>query len=370
MNDTSSAAGRRLARVRESIAERGLHGLLVSHLPNLRYLTGFSGSNGWLLLADDRAVFYTDGRYRQQIEEEIPESLGFEFQVPSEGLLGELAERADQLFAGSRVGFEGSRLSYDNWTRLSEGAGSVEWVPVAGIVEGLRAVKDDAEVDAIQKAAAIAGQALRETLAAVEIGVREADLAAELDYRMARLGAERPAFETIVASGLRTALPHAATGIRKLEAGDLLLIDFGARWQGYSSDITRTFAVAETTPRGLEVYDAVLAAQRAACAALTAGVRSGDVDAAARGAFQERGLEENFVHSTGHGLGLEVHEGPALRRTGEEPLEAGMVVTVEPGLYFPGWGGVRIEDDLLVTDSEPRPLVDLEKHDRLRALPL
>ncbi len=369
MSNTQSTAARRLARAREAIVGRGLRGLLVTHLPNLRYLTGFSGSNGWLLLGDNIAVFFTDGRYEQQVAEELPGDVDIDVQVPQEGLLGELAKRAHQEFGVSGLGFEGRNLTVDDWTRLSEAASSVKWESVPGIVEELRAVKDEQEIAAMKKAAAIAAKTLRETLAGVEIGMREADVAAELDYRMVRLGAERPAFETIVASGPRSALPHAKTGLRKLAEGDLLLIDFGARWNGYNSDITRTFSVADPTPKQVRIYDMVLSAQVHACNALQSGCQAREVDAAARTIFQEEGLGENFVHSTGHGLGLEVHEAPSLRRNGEERLLAGMVVTVEPGLYFPGWGGVRIEDDLLVTDGAARSIVDLEK-DRLQALPL
>jgi Xaa-Pro aminopeptidase len=369
MSTTEDTAARRLSKVREKIVERGLRGLLVSRLPNLRYLTGFSGSNGWLLLGEEQAVFFTDGRYQQQVEEEIPGDVGIEVQVPREGLLAELAKRAQLEFGGSGLGFEGRYLPYDDCARLREEASAVKWESVSGVVEELRAVKEPGEVAAIERAAAIAEQGLRETLAVVEIGMREADIAAELEYRLVRLGAERPAFETIVASGPRSALPHASTGSRQLANGDLLLVDFGVRWSGYNSDITRTYCVGEATPRQIQIYDLVLAAQASACDALRPGCEADQVDAAARGIFEAEGLGEYFVHSTGHGLGMEVHEAPSLRRNGAETVQAGMVVTVEPGLYFPGWGGVRIEDDVLVTDRGARSLVDLER-DRLQALPL
>jgi Xaa-Pro aminopeptidase len=198
----------------------------------------------------------------------------------------------------------------------------------------------------------------------VKPGVTEKEVAAELDFRMTRLGAEGPAFETIVASGERTALPHAATGDRRIRQGDLLLCDFGARLNGYCSDLTRTFAVGRPDPRQTEVYELVLAAHRQACGRLRQGVMGRDVDAAAREVFEAQDLESRFAHSTGHGLGLEVHEGPRLSRQSEEELVANMVVTVEPGLYFPGWGGVRIENDLLVTLDQPMFLTDL-KYDQL-----
>ncbi len=368
MKVPTSSAARRLARLRASLAECELHGLLVSHAASVRYLTGFSGSNGGLLVDPDRAIFVTDGRYELQAEQELPDDVDFELLVLRDGLIAGLAERAAEEFAGRRVGFEGQRVAYGDWERLCGEAGAVEWAAVAGVVEQLRAEKDDHELALIGKAAEIAAAALRETAPRVEPGLREVDVAAELDYRIRRLGAEGVAFETIVASGARTALPHAGTSARKLRDGDLVLIDFGARWHGYCSDMTRTFVVGEPDARQQEVYELVRAAQRAACAALRAGVSGSEVDAAAREVFAAQGVEDRFPHSSGHGLGLEVHEAPRLSRHSNEVLRPGMVVTVEPGLYFPGWGGVRIEDDLAVTKDGAGALVDLER-DRLRALP-
>jgi Xaa-Pro aminopeptidase len=364
---SNSAAAQRLARVRSRLAELGLDGLLVSHLPNVRYLTGFSGSSGWLLLGDRQAIFATDGRYEQQAREELADA-GVELMVVRNGVLDELAKRAEREFGGAKVGFEGHSLSYAYWRRLEEEGAEVEWKGVTGTVEALRAVKDEEEVEALATAGRIAAEALRETLPLVKPGMREADLACELDYRMFRLGADGPAFETIVASGGRTALPHAATSSKRIVEGELLLIDFGARWRGYCCDMTRTFVVGEPTSRQAEIYRLVLEAQRAACEVLRAGRSGGEVDEATREVFESRGLGERFPHSTGHGVGLEVHEGPRLGRKSEEPLESNMVVTVEPGLYFPDWGGVRIEDDLVVTGDRPRPLVDFE-NEELRGLP-
>ncbi len=365
----ASPAARRLARVRASLGEHDLEGLLVSHRANVRYLTGFSGSSGWLILDDARALFITDGRYETQAAEELPDDAGFELVVLRNGALAGLVEQAARSFAGRRIGFESAYLSFREWARLAEDGVAVDWKPVSGIVEGQRAAKDADEVTAIRRAGAIAARALTEMLSVIEPGVRESEIAAQLEYGMRRLGAEGAAFETIVASGPRTALPHAATGEREIRDGDLLLIDFGARWQGYNSDMTRTFVVGVPNPRQQEVYDLVLAAQEAAGAALREGVSGQTVDAAARAVFAAAGVEERFPHSTGHGLGLEVHEGPRLARRSEELLRPAMVVTVEPGLYFPGWGGVRIEDDLLVTPDGSEALVRLDKS-RLGSLPL
>ena len=363
-----SAASQRLDRVRADLAEQGLHGFLVSHLPNIRYLTGFTGSNGWLVLGESQAVFITDGRYEQQAEEELAGDAGIDLVVLRERFQEGLAERIAGEFGSATLGFEGPHLSYGDWNRLVEECEGVNWEAKTGLVEKLRAVKDDQEIAAIRKAAEIAAEALQGALSLVEPGRCEFDIASELDYRMVRLGASGPAFETIVASGPRTALPHAATGRRSLCEGDLLLCDFGARWNGYCSDLSRTFVVGQATPRQTEIYGAVLEAQCAAFAELRAGVTGAEVDAATRQAFENRGLEDHFSHSTGHGLGLEVHEGPRLGRRAEGLLESGMVVTVEPGLYFPGWGGVRIEDDVVVTGENPSPVVELES-DQLRALP-
>jgi Xaa-Pro aminopeptidase len=364
-----STAVKRIERVRARAAERGLDGLLVTSLPNVRYLTGFSGSSGFLLLGADTVVFATDGRYEEQAQGELADGVGFELLVARERVLATLAERAGQGFAGATLGFEGQHLSYDQWQRIAEDAPSVKWQSVSGVVEKLRAVKDASEIAAMEKAAKIAAEALRATLPLVKAGVREADISAELDYRMVHLGAERPAFETIVASGARTALPHAATGTRNLKRGELLLCDFGARWGGYCSDLTRTFVVGESSALQRDRYRLVLEAQQAACGALREDVSGAAVDAATRRVFEREGVEARFPHGTGHGVGLDVHEDPRLGRTSEESLSANMVVTVEPGLYFPGWGGIRIEDDVLITDGQPRALVDLEK-DRLLSLPL
>jgi Xaa-Pro aminopeptidase/Xaa-Pro dipeptidase len=359
---SASAVAGRIGRLRTGLAERGLGGLLVSQPANVRYLSGFSGSNALLLVGAERAFFLTDGRYEEQAAKELAADVGFDLSLARDGILAAMVERVTPTFAGATIGFESSNLTYDQWQSLSEGASSVDWKAVAGMVESLRAVKDEEEVAALERAAEIAAQALCETLPLVEPGMSELEIAAELEYRMLGLGAERPAFETIVASGARTALPHAMTGRRAVREGNLLLCDFGVRWQGYHSDLTRTFVVGEPTRLQSARYELVLAAQRAAIDRLKPGVAGSDVDGAARRVFERDGVDSRFVHSTGHGLGLEVHEGPRLGRKSEERLRTNMVVTVEPGLYFPGWGGIRIEDDFVIGTDRPRSLVELEKH--------
>jgi Xaa-Pro aminopeptidase len=351
------------------MAASGFSGFLVSYLPNLQYLTAFSGSNGRLLLSEQEALFFTDARYEQQAGEEIPPDADIEILIFRDCILKELAQRAGRLFGGAPAAFEGQHLSYADWTLLRDESGSVQWESSPGLVERLRSVKDDDEIAFIARAVEIASEALRQTLPIVRPGVREIEVAAELDYRMTRLGSEGPAFETIVAGGARSALPHAKASQRRLELGDLVLCDFGARWRTYCSDLTRTFVLGEPTSRQRETYDRVRAAQREALGVLREGASGADVDAAVRASLAEAGLEARFSHSTGHGLGLEVHEGPKLGRRVEEPLDRNMVVTVEPGVYFPGWGGIRIEDDVVVTEGQPRVLGDLDK-DQLLGLPV
>ncbi|UCF18534.1 MAG: aminopeptidase P family protein [Gemmatimonadota bacterium] len=366
MNDRHHASARRLALLRAGLAERGLAGLVVTHLPNVRYLTGFSGSSAWLLVGRDMALFATDGRYEQQAQEELATEAELEVSIARDGQLGAVAERAAKEYAGSEVGFEARHLVYGDWEKLREG-GAVEWTATTGLVEGLRAVKDDTEIEMIRRAADIAVSALRDTLPLVKGGVTERELAAELDYRMIRRGAEGPAFDTIVASGQRTALPHAQTSARRIRSGDLLLWDFGARWNGYCCDLTRTFVIGEPDARQTGVYLSVVAAHEAASQNLREGVPGREVDGAVRRVFGSEGLEDRFAHSTGHGLGLEVHESPRLSRQSEEALVRHMVVTVEPGLYFPGWGGVRIENDYVVNLDGAALLADLE-YERLQSL--
>lgn len=369
MNSSTAAAVRRIAAVRRAVAEIDLDGLLVSHLPNIRYLTGFTGSNGWLIVGANEMIFVTDGRYERQAAQELEGVSGCELVIYRDGVLEVVGERAATALGPGRIGFEGQYLSVSDWEGLTAESDSIEWLAADDVIGGLRAVKDDDEIAAMETAAHLAATALEETLGAFKPGVREADIARELDYRMRKLGAERPAFETIVASGPRTALPHAGTGERAIEEGDLVLCDLGASWRGYCSDLTRTFVAGEPDSRQAEVYETVLEAHRSAREALREGAKASDVDRAARDVFESKNLGGEFPHSTGHGVGLEVHESPRLHINGDEPLRANMVVTVEPGLYFPDWGGVRIEDDYVVNADGPRPLVELVK-DRLVSLPL
>ena len=343
-------------------AELKIDALVVSSPANVRYLTGFTGSNGLLLLAPERPVFLTDPRYTTQAASEVDART-----VTVRGPLLAAAAAEIKKRRLKRIGFERSGLTYDAWAKLKdELPAQANLRPVGGVIEALRMVKSGEEILKIRRSAATAAEAFARTLKQVKPGLRELDVAAELDYQMRRLGAEDAAFETIVVSGARTALPHARPTSAKLEPNQLLLIDMGASREGYASDMTRMVHFGTPGAKVKEMFTAVLEAQRAALDAVRPGRAAGEVDRAARKVLKKHGLERAFVHATGHGLGLEIHEPPRIGQKEKGKLEAGMVVTIEPGAYVAGLGGIRIEDTVLVTKTgsdvltpTPKELVSL-----------
>ena len=336
---------RRLAA--EGLAARKLDTLVVTSLANVRYLTGFTGSNGLVLLFPDRAVLFTDPRYTLQAAAET----GCKVRVERGSLLPAAAKWLRRRSA-RRIGYEKNNISHQSFLALEDHLpGRCRAIPVDDLVESLRMIKSPREMELIRRSVLLNSQAFAQTFPLVRPGVSETDLAAELEYRMRRLGAEKPAFETIVAFGSRSALPHASPSPNRLTSRGLLLIDAGAVWQGYSSDMTRTVFLGRPSAKIRSLYRAVLEAQLAALAAVREGATAGAVDRAARRVLQKHGLEPAFVHSTGHGLGLEIHEIPRLGRNDKTRLRAGMAVTIEPGVYLQGLGGIRIEDTVAVTRS-------------------
>jgi Xaa-Pro aminopeptidase len=257
------------------------------------------------------------------------------------------------LATGPRVAFESAHVTHADFERLAEMAGRFQWRPSIGVIEALRECKDAGELAHIREAVRIAEAALMQTMAQVRPGLTERQVAGILEHHLRDLGSEAPPFETIVAAGDRAALPHARASNRVLGAGEFLLIDFGATFEGYCSDITRTFAVQSVNPEMQAIHDIVREANLSASGGVRAGMRGRDADELARGYIESRGWGEAFGHSLGHGIGLEVHEGPRLARTADAPLPLGAVVTIEPGIYRPGWGGVRIEDDVHLTAEGP-----------------
>jgi len=375
------SAGERLRRLEEEVAERSLQALLVTAPANVRYLTGFSGSNGLLLVpaADggqalglDRPLFVTDFRYESQAEQEVGAAAPECERAIAPGELTEavsslLSERLSSPSDGAtaaRLGFDDRDMSVARHRRMAEllEQAPVELSACGGVVERLREVKDEQEQRRIAAAAKLADQALSQTLAQGLIGRTERQVAIDLEGRMRALGAEGASFPTIVAAGAHGALPHAQPRDVEIRAGELVTIDWGAILDGYCSDCTRTYAAGRPSEHAREIYELVLAAQMAGLQALSPGRSGRAVDADARSVIEEAGLGERFGHGLGHGVGLEIHEGPRLSKTAsEEPLRAGTVVTVEPGVYLPGELGVRIEDLVVLLDDGHRNLSSLPK---------
>jgi Xaa-Pro aminopeptidase len=337
----------RRRKVAGGLAGRKLDALLVAFSPNLRYLTGFTGSNGNLLLLPDRAILFTDPRYQIQAGQEVT----CQVKIAKGALALDVAAVITKLRL-KRIGYEPARMTCDLFEALRARLplkASLE--SVAGWIEGLRTIKSDAEMDKIRRSVQTNSRAFEQTVKRLRPGTTEQDLAAELEYRMRRLGAEKPAFETIVAGGARSALPHAQPTAARLEPGGLVVVDMGAFQDGYASDMTRMLFLGSPTPRVKRAYRAVLEAQLAAIDAVRAGVSTAHVDQQARKVLKGYGLDKAFVHSTGHGLGLEIHEPPRLGKRDKSRLETGMAVTIEPGVYLEGFGGIRIEDTVAVTPS-------------------
>ncbi len=344
----------RLVRLRRELKERGLDALLVSSLPNVRYLTGFSGSNGLCVVTGTDMVLITDSRYARQSRMEarrckrVVTSLGLFEAVAADGMLGKRR----------KVGIESHHLSYAQYRSLKRLFPRQRFSGHAEIVESLALVKDPAEIESIRNAALISGRVLSEIVPLLRPGVREADIAAEISFLQKRHGGERDAFEPIVASGERAVLPHAVPTGKKIRSGEMVILDFGTTCNGYCSDITRTVAMGKTSRRAREMYALVLDAHTAAMAAARAGLPARDLDAVARERLRKAGYGRYFVHSLGHGIGLNIHERPRISPLSTERLQAGSVVTIEPGLYVPGVGGVRIEDDVVLTRTGCRVLTD------------
>jgi len=337
----------RRAAVREGARAAALDLLLVTLPANVRYLTGFTGSSGWLLFGDDRSLLLTDGRYAEQAP---AEAVGVEVCIGSKGLVRLFGEVVGGI-TGTRIGFESEHMSVGLRQRMAEES-TAEWIASEDLVEVVRQSKDETEIRAIQEALRLAESVLVEVGAGLQPGCSEREVAAEIEYACRKGGAEGMAFDTIVASGSRTALPHAGAGDRRLRSGDAVMIDMGCRVNGYCSDITRMIWLGETVdPKAEELHRLVSAAQEAAIAEVRAGVPAADVDRAARRVISEAGYGDAFVHGTGHGVGLEIHEAPAVSGRSEDLLVSGAVITIEPAIYLPGTVGVRLEDMVCVREG-------------------
>jgi Xaa-Pro aminopeptidase len=325
--------------LRALLAHADLSALLVTKPVNVRYLTGFSGSYGALLLLHDRTVFFTDGRYRHQAAAEVPD---VEVVLAPGDLIGPVG--AVVRTAGDGLGFEPGGLTWGDGQRLRSGLPGQAVVPAPPLVEELREVKDERELTAMREAARLGDEALAGLLPTLREGMTEREVAVDLELAMRRMGGDGLAFDTIVAFGEQAAEPHHHPGDRPLATGALVKLDFGARVDGYCADMTRTVVLGRASQRQRDLYEVVRHAQAAGLDCLEAGVAAGEVDRACRQPIAEAGLGDSFPHPTGHGIGLEIHEAPRLRQGSRDRVAAGSAVTIEPGIYLPGFGGVRIED--------------------------
>jgi Xaa-Pro aminopeptidase len=336
-----------LGRLRLSFSTLGVDAVLVTHLPNIQYLCGFTGSAGMLLVDSSSSNLFTDSRYTFQARQEVS---GAHVQICKHGLLGAAAEALRARTGRCRVGYSAGQVTVAQKQALDAGSGSrVRWASDGSAVEKLRAVKDAAELNTIQEASDIISGVFRRVLGGIRPGITELAVAAEIEHEIKRRGGSGPSFETIVASGVRSAWAHARPTSKPLRKNELVVLDQGAILRGYCSDMTRTVFLGKASRKVRSLYTAVLEAQEAGKRAIRPGATAGEVDRAARNALKKTKLDRYFTHSTGHGIGLEVHEMPRLGRGEQTVLQEGMVLTVEPGVYLEGLGGIRIEDDVVVT---------------------
>jgi Xaa-Pro aminopeptidase len=343
----SNSGRSRIDRLRLSVSALPVDALLVTHLPNINYLCGFTGSNALLLVESTRATLFTDSRYTIQAREEVS---GARIEIAKHGLIKALGGMLIRRSGRQRVGYEPSQVTVAQKDALQSLAGtSVRWVAAPLAVEKLRAIKDAAEQALMRDAAALISEVWTKVLAGIKPGTAELAVAAEMEYAMKLQGASGPSFGSIVASGPRSALPHARPTPKLLKKNDLVVLDQGAIVRGYCSDMTRTVFLGRAPAIVRSLYQAVLEAQASAKDVIRPGVKAGEVDAAARKVLQRQNLDRYFTHSTGHGLGIEIHELPRLGKGEDTTLQEGMALTVEPGVYIQGLGGIRIEDEVLVT---------------------
>ena len=353
---------RRFISVQAALADGGIDGVLLTDLTNIRWLSGFTGSNGWLLVTPHDLTLFTDGRYGDQAREQLAAAgIDATFAVSSTRAImtADLVESVALARVG-RLGFEGAHISFAEHASLSA-AVATEWVPTSGLVEGLRRTKDQGEIDRMERAADIADAALASTVSLLDTEPTEAQFRDALEASMRRHGGDGPSFDTIIAAGANAALPHHHPDDTRIVEGMTVVIDFGALYDGYHSDMTRTFTIGEPSPMQSEVYEVVLAAQVAGVAAVTAGARGRALDQVCRDTIAAAGWGEWFTHGTGHGVGLQIHESPWLTQSYDDTLAPMDVVTVEPGVYRRDFGGVRIEDMVVVTINGCRPLTKTPK---------
>ena len=339
----------RIEKLREYMKTNGLNGFLIGSEANRMYLSGFTGSNAMLLITNSEQYIITDFRYLEQVAKECPD-----FICVDQGKIGLLRTAFDLACQASckKIAFEAEHISYSRYQELVKES-RIEWVPTEGVVERLREIKEETELEKLAKAESIGDIAFKEVIKFIEEnwkkGITENEVALEIERVMRKNGASGNSFDTIVASGAKSSLPHAKPGDEFLKKGDFVVMDFGCIYEGYCSDMTRTIVIGEASPKHLEIYNTVLKAQELALQGIRAGLKGKEVDAIARHYITEAGYGNYFGHGLGHSVGIEIHENPRFSMAEEQIIESGMVITVEPGIYLPGFGGVRIEDMVIVT---------------------
>jgi Xaa-Pro aminopeptidase len=352
----------RLTKVRETLPKHALDAILISQPDNRRYLSGFTGSRGWLLISADTALLATDFRYFEQVGRE---AVGFDLAKITTEFADLLPDLLSEIGV-QRVGFESQHVTVDQLHEYSQAAGEVEWVPLKDTVETIRMVKQEGEINALRQSAALTDAAFAHLLEVIKPGMTEREAAWEIEVYMRTHGASKVAFDLIVAAGPNGALPHARVGDHAIQPGEPIVIDIGCILDGYCSDMTRTCCLGKPSPKYLEVWEIVRQAQEKAEASLRAGVSGVEADAQARVVIAEAGYGEYFGHGLGHGVGLAVHEGPGASRLSKDTFEVNMTLTVEPGIYLPGEFGVRLEDLVIIrqdgieifTNTPKMPVVD------------
>ena len=343
---------KRLDLFKNKFSSMNLDGFYITNLTNVRYLTGFTGSAGSLLILENEQYFFTDGRYIEQSKNQVKGCI-----IEITGSAHYNAIKSKKLLTNNmNIGFESDYVSVSLFKQLSNVLGDVNWQSTSGVVEKIAAIKDELEIQSLQTAIDITDEVFLQIIPDLKAGAVEKEIAAKISYLFKMNGAEGDSYESIIGSGFLGALPHARPSDKKFEKGDFVVMDFGALYNGYHADMTRTVVIGEATTKHKEIYDIVLESQLSGIKTAKAGITGSELDNACRSVIKKAGYGDKFIHSTGHGIGLEVHTYPGINHLNKNPLIENYVVTIEPGIYLEGWGGVRIEDDCLIKADHCIPM--------------
>ena len=343
---------KRIDKLKDKIESLNLDGLYITNITNVRYLTGFTGSAGSILILKEKKHFFTDGRYIEQSKNQVKD-----FQIHIVGAAHYSAIKKEKMIRDAmQIGFEADYVSMNLYSALIDSLPKVKWIKTSGIVEEIAAVKDMLEIESLKTAIEITDKVFEKIIPELKVGATERHVAAKISYLFKMYGAEGDSYEPIIASGYLGALPHARPSEKQFEKGDFVVMDFGALYNGYHADMTRTILIGGLTEKHKEIYNIVLESQMAGINAAKAGITGEELDKVCRNVISDAGYGDKFIHSTGHGIGLEVHTYPRISSFNKDPLLENYVITIEPGIYLAGWGGVRIEDDCWIQNNRCVPL--------------